>query len=114
MVGVACVLGPILFERVHPATPRHCVHREETGYLGVLGASEKVEVWCKLESVAGVMKDFGVKRHFFVGVEVRRVGWGKDSDTGFLLLSLRCFVGGRGLVEESLAFFRGEVSHSLV
>ena len=42
--------------------------------MGILGASEKVEVWCELESVAGVMKDFGVKRHFFVGVEVRGVG----------------------------------------
>ena len=82
--------------------------------MGILGTSEKVEVGCKLESVAGVMEDFEVKGDFFVGVEARGVGWGKDIDTGFLLLSVRRFVGGRGLVEESLAVFRGEVSHSLV
>ena len=72
------------------------------------------EVWCELESVSGVMKDFGVKRHFFVGVEVRRVGWGEDIDTCFLLLSVRRFVGGRGLVDESLEVFRGEFPHTLV
>ena len=52
--------------------------------MGVLGASEKVEVGCKLESVAGVMEDFVVKGDFFVGVEVRGIGWGEDIDTGFL------------------------------
>ena len=68
----------------------------------------------KLESFAGVIEDYGVKGDFFVGVKVRGVGWGKDIDTGFLLLSVRRFIGGRGLVEESLAVFQRKVSHSLV
>ena len=77
--------------------------------MGILGTSEKVEVGCKLESVAGVMEDFVVKGDFFVGVEVRGIGWGEDIDTGFLLFSVRRFIGGRGLVEESLAVFRCKV-----
>ena len=82
--------------------------------MGVLRTCEKVEVWCKLESVAGVKEDFGVKGNFFVGVKLWRVGWGEDIDTSFLLFLVRRFIGGRGLVEESLAVFRCKVSNSLV
>ena len=60
------------------------------------------------------MEDFGVKGDFFVGVEVRGVGCGEDINTGLLLLSVRHFIGGRGLMEESLAVFWHKVSHSLV
>ena len=67
----------------------------------VLGVGEKVEVWCKLESLTCVMEYFGVQRNFFV-------------DARLLLLSMRGFVGGRSLLEESLAVFRGEFPHTLV
>ena len=75
-VGVTCFLGPIVIESVHSAAPGHWVRGEETSYLRILGISEKVEVWCELESVAGVMEDFVVQGDF----------------TGL--------VGGRGLSEE--------------
>ena len=39
----------------------------ERGYLFVLGVGEKVEVWCKLESVTGVMEYIGVQGNFLVG-----------------------------------------------
>ena len=82
--------------------------------MSILGASKKVEVGCKLESVAGIVEYVGVQRNFLVGFEVRGLGGSKDVDTSFLLLSVRGFLGGRGLVEESLADFRCKVSHSLV
>ena len=113
-VGVACILGPIVVERVHSGAPGHCVRREKTSYLRVLGVGEKVEVWCELESVTGIMENFGVKGDFFVGFEVRRTGGDENVDTGFLLLSVRRFVGRRGLTEEPLAVIRREFSHSLV
>ena len=73
-----------------------------------------VEVWCKLESVTGVMENFGIEGDFFVGIEV----WGsirnENVDASLLLFSMRGFVGGRGLAEESLAVFRGEFPLSLV
>ena len=82
--------------------------------MGILGTSEKVEVWCKLESVTGVMEYLGVQRNFFVGFEMRGIGRDKDVDAGLLLFSVRGFVGGRGLAEEPLAVFRGEFTHTLV
>ena len=86
----------------------------ENEVLRVLGVGEKVEVWCKFESVTGVVEHLCVQGDFFVGFEVRRSGGNENVDTGFLLLSVRRFVGGRGVVEESLVVLRGEVSHSLV
>ena len=53
-----------------------------------------------MKSVAGILKNFGVEVDFFVGLEVRGGSWDKDIDTGFLLFSVRGFVGGRGLAEE--------------
>ena len=82
--------------------------------MGILVTSEKVEVWCELESVAGVMEYLGVQRNFFVGFEVRGISRDKDVDASLLLFSVRGFVGGRSLVEESLAVFRGEFPHALV
>ena len=113
-VDVACIFGPIVVECVHFATPGHWIRREEARYLRVLGVGENVEVWCKLESVTGVVEHLGVQRDLFVGFEVRGNGGDENVDTGFLLLSVRFFVGRRGLTEESLAVIRREVSHSLV
>ena len=59
----------------------------------ILGAGEEVEVGCKLESVASIVEYLGVQRNFFVGLEVRGLGGGKDVDARFLLLSVRSFVG---------------------
>ena len=58
----------------------------------VLGAGEKVEVGCELESVTSVVEYLGVQRDFLVGFEVRRLRRGKDIDSRFLLLSVRGFV----------------------
>ena len=60
------------------------------------------------------MEYLGVNGNFLVGFEVRGIGRDKDVDTGFLLFSVRCSVGGRGLAEEPLAVFHGEFPHSLV
>ena len=59
----------------------------------VLGAGEKVEVGCELESVASVVEYLVVQRDFFVSFEVRRLRRGKDVDARFLLFSMRGFVG---------------------
>ena len=80
----------------------------------VLGVGENVEVWCRLESVTGVMEYIGVQRDLFVGFEVRGISRDKYVNAGLLLFSVRGFVGGRSLVEESLAVFRGECPHTLV
>ena len=58
----------------------------------ILGASEKVEVGCELESVASVVKYLGVQRDFFVGFEVRGFRRGKDINARFLLFAVRGFV----------------------
>ena len=79
----------------------------------VLGIGEKVEVWCKLESVSGVVENLGVNGDVFVGFEVRRSGRNENVDTGFLLLSVRRFVGRRGLAEKPLAIVLREFSHSM-
>ena len=100
MVGVACILRPIVIEGVHSTTPGHWVRGEEPGYLSVLGVSKKVEVWCELESVAGVVEDFGVQGDFLVGLKVRGVRGDEDVDPRFLLLAVRGLVGSRGLSEE--------------
>ena len=75
------------------AAAGHRVSCEETGDLCVLGAGEKVEVRCKLESMASVVKYLGVQRDFLVGFEVRGFRRGKDIDSRFLLLSVCGFVG---------------------
>ena len=82
--------------------------------MSVLGAGEKVEVWCELESVTGVMEYSGVQGNFLVGFEVWEIHRGKDVDTGFLLLAVRRFVCRGGLTEELLTVFHCEVSHFLV
>ena len=110
-VGVTCILGPIIVERVHSAAPGHWVRGVETGYLGILGTSEKVEVWCNLESVAGVMEYLGVQRNFFVGFEVRGIRRNKDVDARLLLFSVRGFVGYLSLVEESLVLVQNRMSY---
>ena len=46
-----------------------------------------------MESVTGIVEYFGVQRNFFVGLEVRGLGGGKDVDARFLLLPVRGFVG---------------------
>ena len=73
-----------------------------------------MEVWCKLESVTGVMKDLGVQRDFLVGFEVRGSSMNENVDTGFLLFSVSRFVGRRCLAEKPLALFRRKFLHSLV
>ena len=65
----------------------------------VLGAGEKVEVGCELESVTSVVEYLGVQRDFFVSFEVRGLGGGKDFDARFLLLPVRGFVRCSGLSE---------------
>ena len=40
--------------------------------MGVLGVSEEAEVCCELESVIGIMENFGIKEDFFFGLGV----WG--------------------------------------
>ena len=74
--------------------------RRGTWYLSVLRVSKKVEVWCELESVAGVVEDFGVQGDFLVGLKVRGVRGDEDVDPRFLLLAVRGLVGSRGLSEE--------------
>ena len=80
----------------------------------VLGIGEKVEVWCELESVTGIVENLGVKGDFYVGFEVRRSGGNENVDAGFLLLSVRRFVDRRGLAEEPSAVIRREFPHLLV
>ena len=60
------------------------------------------------------MENFGGKWDFFVDFEVRGSGRNENVDTGFVLLSVRSFVDGRGLTEKPLAIFLREFSHSLV
>ena len=60
--------------------------------MSVLGASEKVEVWGELKSVASVVKYLAVQRDFFVGFEVWGLRRSEDVDARFLLLSVRGFV----------------------
>ena len=50
----------------------------------VLGVGEKIEVWCELESVTGVMEYLGVQWHFFIGLKVLGSGRDENVDTGFL------------------------------
>ena len=66
----------------------------------VLGVGEKVEVWCELESVTGIIENFVVKGDFLVGLKVRGVRGDEDVDPSFLLLAVRGLVGSRGLSEE--------------
>ena len=82
--------------------------------MSVLGVSKKVEVWCELESVTGVMEDLGVQWDFLVCLEMRGSGRNKDVDPGILLISVSGFVGCRGLTEEELTVFCGELSQSLI
>ena len=58
----------------------------------VLGAGEKVEVRCELESKASVVEYLGVQRDYFVSFEVRGFGRGKNVDARFLLLPVRGFI----------------------
>ena len=60
------------------------------------------------------MEYLGVQRNLFVGFEWRGISRDKDVDARLLLFSVRGFVGGRSLVEESLEVFRGEFPHTLV
>ena len=68
--------------------------------MRILRISENVEVWCELESVAGVVEDFGVQGDFLVGLEMRGFRGDEDVDPCFLLFSVRGIIGGRGLSEE--------------
>ena len=58
----------------------------------VLGAGEKIEVGCELESVASIVEYLGVQRDLFIIFEMRGLGGGKYVDARFLLLSVRGFV----------------------
>ena len=80
----------------------------------VLGVGEKVDVWCELESVTGVMEYFRVQGNFLDGFEMWGIRRGEDVDTGIPLLAVRRFVGRGGLTEEPLTVFHCEVSHSQV
>ena len=53
-----------------------------------------------MESVAGIVKDFGVQGDFLVGLEVRRVCVDEDIDSRILLFSVRGLVRSRGFSEE--------------
>ena len=67
-----------------------------------------------MDSVTGVIEYLWVQRNFLVGFKVRGSSGNEDVHAGFLLFSVRGFVGRRGLTEKPLAVFRCEVSHSLV
>ena len=97
MVSVVCFVVPIVIEGVHATTPGHCVRGDEVSYLRIFGVSEKVEVWCELESVTGVMEDLGVQWDFLVCLEMWGSGRDENVDAGFLLFPVSGFVGCRGL-----------------
>ena len=82
--------------------------------MRILRISDNVKVWCELESVAGVVEDFGVQRDFLVGLEVRRVCGDEDIDPRILLFAVRGLVGSRGLSEEYMEVLRSKFSQSLV
>ena len=59
--------------------------------------SENGEVWCELESVAGVIEDFVVQWDFLVGLEMRGARGDEDVDPCFLLFAVRGLLGSRKL-----------------
>ena len=67
-----------------------------------------------MESVTGVMEDLGVQWDFLVCLEMWGSGKDENVDAGFLLVTVSGFVGCRGLTEEELTVFCGELSQSLI